>query len=147
METTRSRARRTAEPPVRHTIREFMTPLPQTVGRKQSLASAQEKMRISGARHLPVLEGGLLAGVLSQRDAYFVETIGGVEPEQVAVEEAMSVEVYAVSPETPLLDVAAEMADHKYGCAIVTQGAHVVGIFTVVDALRALVAICGPTRP
>ena len=57
------------------------------------------------------------------------------------VEEAMSVDVYSVAPDTPLLEVAGEMADHKYGCAVVTQGTHVVGIFTVVDALRALVAI------
>ena len=141
MQTTQPRAGRTAESRVRHTIRDFMTALPHTIGRKQSLASAQETMRLNGLRHLPVLDGGLLAGVLSQRDAYFVETIAGVDPEHVAVEEAMSVDVYSVAPDTPLLDVAAEMADHKYGCAIVTQGTHVVGIFTVVDALRALVAI------
>lgn len=141
MQTTHPRTDRTAEPRVRHTIRDFMTALPRTIGRKQSLASAQETMRLNGLRHLPVLDGGLLAGVLSQRDAYFVETIAGVDPEQVPVEEAMSADVYSVAPDTPLLDVAAEMADHKYGCAIVTQGTHVVGIFTVVDALRALVAI------
>jgi acetoin utilization protein AcuB len=141
MQTTQPRVGRTAQSPARYTIRDFMTALPHTIGRKQSLASAQEKMRMSGLRHLPVLEGGLLAGVLSQRDAYFVETIAGVDPEQVAVDEAMSVDVYSVAPDTPLFDVAAEMADHKYGCAIVTQGTHVVGIFTVVDALRALVAI------
>ena len=141
MQSTQPRGGRTAQSPVRHTVREFMTALPHTIGRKQSLASAQEKMRLSGLRHLPVLDGGLLAGVLSQRDAYFVETIAGVDPEKVAVEEAMSVDVYSVAPDTPLLDVAAEMADHKYGCAVVTQGTHVVGIFTVVDALRALVAI------
>ncbi len=141
METTRTQTRHAAESHARHTIRDFMTALPFTIGRKQSLASAQETMRLNGLRHLPVLDGGLLAGVLSQRDAYFVETIAGVDPEHVAVEEAMSVDVYSVAPDTPLLDVAAAMADHKYGCAIVTRGTHVVGIFTVVDALRALVAI------
>jgi acetoin utilization protein AcuB len=141
MQTTRPQARRAAESQARHTIRDFMTTLPHTIGRKQSLASAQETMRVNDLRHLPVLDGGLLAGVLSQRDAYFVETIAGVDPEHVAVEEAMSVDVYSVVPDTPLLEVAGEMADHKYGCAIVTQGTHVVGIFTVVDALRALVAI------
>jgi acetoin utilization protein AcuB len=152
MQTSHPRTGRTAEPHVRRTIRDFMTALPHTIGRKQSLASAQETMRLKGLRHLPVLDGGRLAGVLSQRDAYFVETIAGVDPERVPVEEAMSVDVYSVAPDTPLLDVAAEMADHKYGCAIVTEGTHVVGIFTVVDALRALVAIIAssetnPTKP
>ena len=142
---TSTRARR-GDRPVRHTIRDFMTAVPYTIGRRQSLDMAQEKMRSCGLRHLPVLDGGLLAGVLSQRDAYFVETIGGVDPQTVAVEEAMSIDVYSVTPETPLLEVAAAMADHKYGCAIVTQGTHVVGIFTAVDALRALVAIASASE-
>lgn len=51
----------------------------------------------------------------------------------------MSTDVYVVGPDTPLEQVASAMADHKYGCAVVTEGNHVVGIFTTVDALRALV--------
>jgi len=139
-----SHVRRVTELSVRHAIRNFMTATPHTIGRKQSLASAQDKMRECNLRHLPVLEGGLLAGVLSQRDAYFVETLAGVDPEKVAVEEAMSVDVYSVSLDTSLLEVARGMADHKYGCTVVTEGTRVVGIFTTVDALRALVAIAGP---
>jgi acetoin utilization protein AcuB len=93
-----------------------------------------------------VLDGGRLAGILSQRDAYFVETLAGTDPAKVAVEEAMSTDVYTVTPETPLIDVARAMADHKYGCAVVAQGAHVVGIFTTVDALRALVSVVAAER-
>ena len=119
-------------------IRDFMTPAPHTIGRKQSLSVAHEKMRATGCATWFVLDGGLLAGIVSERDAHFVETRAGVDPATVAVEEAMSVDVYTVSPETPLLEVAAAMAEHKYGCAIVTQGTHVVGIFTTVDALRTL---------
>jgi acetoin utilization protein AcuB len=100
-------------------------------------------MRTLGIRHLPVLEGGRLAGVISQRDAYFVETLAGIDPTKVAVEEAMSVDVYAIPADTSLSEVATTMADHKYGCAVVTEGPHVVGIFTVVDALRAVVASVG----
>jgi acetoin utilization protein AcuB len=120
-----------------------MTAVPHTIGRKQSLSAAHEKMRAHGLRHLPVLDGGLLAGIVSERDAYFVETLAGVDPEKVAVEEAMSVDVYSVSPDATLLEVATAMADHKYGCAVVSQGTHVVGIFTTVDALRTLIAVAG----
>jgi acetoin utilization protein AcuB len=123
-------------------VRDFMTAMPHTIGRKQTLAVAQERMRASGVRHLPVLEGGRLEGVLSQRDAYFVETLAGATPETVTVEEAMSIDVYTVTPKTPLLEVATAMADHKYGCAVVMEAQRVVGIFTTVDALRALVASC-----
>ena len=45
---------------------------------------------------------------------------------------------YAVTADVPLRDVAKEMADRKYGCAVVMQGTKVQGVFTTVDALRAL---------
>jgi acetoin utilization protein AcuB len=118
-----------------------MTAVPHTIGRRQSLAQAQEKMRTCGVRHLPVVEGGRLAGVLSQRDAYFVEKLAGVDPGAVAVEEAMSVDVYAVPAERPLSEVATMMADHKYGCAVIIEGHRVIGVFTMVDALRALASL------
>ena len=127
-------------------VRDFMTAAPYTIGRSQTLAEAHEKMRNSGLRHLPVLDGGRLAGILSQRDAYFVETIAGADPEKVAVEEAMSTDVYTAEPDTPLLEVAGAMADHKYGCAVVTHGTHVLGIFTTVDALRALISVVSAPR-
>jgi acetoin utilization protein AcuB len=97
-------------------------------------------MRAYGVRHLPVLEGGRLAGLLSQRDALLVETLREVDPATTPVEDAMTTEVYVVAPSTPLKDVALAMVEHKYGCAVVVEGHHVVGIFTTTDALRALVS-------
>jgi acetoin utilization protein AcuB len=103
-------------------------------------------MRAWGIRHLPVLEAGKLVGVLSQRDALFVETLRDVDPTKVPVEDAMSSDVYIVGPDAPLTEVAGEMADHKYGCAVVTDGPRIVGIFTTVDALRALIGIAEGKR-
>ncbi len=135
----------TVEPaPLRHTVRDFMTPTPHSIGRDQPLSLAQERMRTYGVRHLPVLEGGKLAGILSQRDALFIETLRDVDPKQVPVEDAMSTDVYVVSPDTPLEQVAAEMAQNKYGCAVVAEGSRILGIFTTTDALRALVHVEHP---
>jgi acetoin utilization protein AcuB len=95
-------------------------------------------MRSHKIRHLPVLEGGKLVGIVTERDLHLVETLRDVDPAKVTVEEAMSENVYAVQPDTALDVVAEALAEHKYGSAVVMQNAKVVGIFTTNDACRAL---------
>lgn len=119
-------------------VQKYMTPSPHTVGAEQTLAYAHTVMRDNHIRHLPVLHGGKLVGLVTQRDLALVETLKDVDPTQVTVEDAMSTEVYHVAPESPLDEVCNEMAEHKYGCAVVMQNNKVVGIFTGIDALIAL---------
>jgi CBS domain-containing protein len=54
---------------------------------------------------------------------------------------------YIVSPLTPLREAAAEMAARGIGSAIVMDGARLSGIFTTVDACRALAAVLAPQQP
>jgi acetoin utilization protein AcuB len=115
-----------------------MTRCPITVGAEQPLAYAHAVMRKEQIRHLPVLHGGKLVGLVSLRDLHLIETLPGVEAAQVSVEDAMSSEVFTVSPDADLRTVAREMAKRKLGSAIVTTGNEVEGVFTTVDALRAL---------
>lgn len=120
------------------TIEKFMTRSVHTIGTKAPLAEAHRMMNEHGIRHLPVLEGGRLVGMLSQRDLHLVETLKDVDPQEVQVEEAMSQDCYTAEPEASLAAVAREMAQHKYGSAVILRGAEVLGIFTTTDALRAL---------
>jgi acetoin utilization protein AcuB len=120
------------------TIETFMTRSVHTIGTKTLLADAHRMMNDNNIRHLPVLEGGRLVGMLSQRDLHLIETLKDVDPKEVRVEEAMSQDCYTVAPEAPLAEVAREMAQHKYGSAVILRGAEVLGIFTTTDALRAL---------
>lgn len=120
------------------TMKDVMTEQPITIGRAQTLATAHEMMRDNRCRHLPVLEHGELVGVVTQRDLYFLETIAGVDLTSDKVDDAMSVDCYAVGPDAHLEEVAAEMARHKYGCAVVIERDRVIGIFTATDALRVL---------
>ena len=115
-----------------------MTPSPHTIGQEQPLSVGYRLMREHGIRHLPVLHGGKLVGVLSQRDLHFIETLEDVDPEKVEVNEAMTQDTYAVGPRTTLRKVAAEMAEHKYGSAVVLDKERVVGVFTTVDGMRVL---------
>lgn len=128
------------------TIRAFMTPAPHTIGVDQSLATAREVMRARRIRHLPVLDGGALVGILSERDVALVGGIEGVDAAQVTVGEAMTPDPHTISPESSLEWVAAEMAQAKFGSVIVVERGHVVGIFTTVDALRALGDLLGRAR-
>lgn len=120
------------------TIQKYMTTNPQTIGEDQPMAMAHRMMREHGVRHLPVLRGARIVGVVSDRDLHMVETLDNVDPREVRVSEAMTQDLYLVSPDTPLDAVVRTMADNKYGSAIVTQHEKVVGIFTTVDACHAL---------
>jgi len=120
------------------TVGEYMTPSPYTIGDDQPLERAHAMMREHQIRHLPVLHGGKLVGIVSMGDLHLLETLGSEELGAVKIEEAMTAEPYVVGPSAPLQKVAAEMAEHKYGTAIVSDGRKVVGIFTTIDALRAL---------
>jgi acetoin utilization protein AcuB len=120
------------------TIEAFMSRSVHTIGTRSPLTEAHRMMNEHAIRHLPVLEGGKLVGLLSQRDLHLIETLRDVDPKQVLVEEAMTQDAYAVAPETPLAEVARTMGVHKYGSAVVVRGEQVLGIFTTTDALRAL---------
>ena len=120
-------------------IQNYMTSSPHTVGTDQTLAHAHALLRQHKIRHLPVLRGGDLVGMLTERDLALVEALKDVDPSEVLVEEAMSTGVYAVAPDAPLDQVVSEMAAKKYGSAVVVQNNRVVGIFTNVDLCTAFV--------
>lgn len=122
-------------------VKHCMATATHSIGKDQSLAVAHGVMRAHGLRHLPVLESGKLVGLVSERDLYFLETVAGVDPEAEHVEQGMTQDVYCVSPEARIEHVAAEMAKHRYGCAVVVEGSKVVGMFTTTDALELLVKL------
>ena len=115
----------------------FMTPHPYTIGAEQPIAAAAERMREHGIRHLPVLHGGRLVGMLSDRDVRLVEVVA--EAEHVRVEDAMSPEPRCVRADAPLRTVLIDMHEHKLGSVVVTDdNDRIQGIFTATDAIRLL---------
>jgi len=120
-------------------IADYMTPVPHTVGSEQTITFAQKLMEKHGIRHLPVLHGGELHGIVSDRDLGMIAGLNEVNPDKTTVEEAMTQEAYTVSKETPLFTVLQQMLEHKYGSAIVVEGIKIIGIFTTHDSLQLLV--------
>jgi acetoin utilization protein AcuB len=126
------------------TVLDYMTACPHSIGSDQPFARAHEQMRALGVRHLPVLTGGRVVGIVSERDLALVEAMREeIDPERLTVEEAMTPEPYVVEPSAPLAAVAREMAAHRYGAALVVESGRLVGVFTTTDALRALADALG----
>lgn len=119
-------------------VQKYMTTNPHTIGADQTLTHAHDVLREHKIRHLPVLRGGRLAGIITQRDIALVEGLRDVDPNLILVEDAMNQDIYTVTPDAPLDEVVSEMAAHKYGSAVVLQNSKVVGIFTAVDVCTTL---------
>jgi acetoin utilization protein AcuB len=118
-------------------IQKFMTTMPHTIGSDIPVKTALGMMREHQIRHLPVQKGGELIGILTDRDVKLAASFRGTD--ELQVEEVMTPDPFTVAPETPVDEVAREMAEHKYGCAVIRQGnGKVVGIFTATDGMRVL---------
>lgn len=119
------------------TVQKYMTVMPHTIGVDANLEKAHNLMREFRIRHLPVLDGGELVGIISDRDLKMVESFKDVDPKTMTVSEAMTSDPYKTNPHASLADVCDEMQHHKYGSALVVDNNKLVGIFTWVDALKA----------
>ncbi len=120
------------------TVDEVMTRDPVVIAPEETLAHAKECMREAGVRHLPVLEGHEVVGILSEREVDLIAAIAEPAPDEISVRRAMLTNVLVVAPGDALAAVASQMAAAKCGSAVVIDEPDVVGIFTTVDALAAL---------
>lgn len=120
------------------TIQKYMTTNPHSIGKDQTLATAEKIMHQHGIRHLPVLDGGQLLGIISDRDVKFLESFNDVDPTKVTLDSMYIEKVFTVGPDARLDEVCDVMAEKKYGSTIVMSNNKLVGIFTWVDALRAM---------
>lgn len=116
-----------------------MTENPVTIACHKSVQEASEIMKTHRFRHLPVLQGNQLVGILSQRDIALIEAIQSTDPARITVTEAMTPEPFVCAPEDALVDVASKMIQKHIGAAIVQKDGELVGIYTTQDALRSVI--------
>ena len=122
------------------TVGRYMTRQPWTIESRNSLADAHVLMREHRIRHLPVVDDGELVGIVSDRDLQLLESVGALR--NARIRDAMSEPVFSVTAQEPIDAVARTMSEHKYGSVVVIKkGEAVEGIFTTVDACRALAEI------
>ena len=114
---------------------------PITVRKDQELKHARALMRDYDIRHLPVVEEGVLIGVLADRDiAHYTERSGESlwSGGRHLVSAAMKTPVIVVHPEAEVTDAATCMAERRIGCLPVLEDNELVGIVTATDVLAAL---------
>ncbi len=130
------------------TVGEIMVREPVTLECNDILDVADDIMLLGRIRHLPVLEGGRVVGVLSQRDLFhsaLVKVLGFKQREQkdlmrtVRVREVMSQPVITISPDAPVKQAARLMMEKKIGCLAVVENEKFVGVVTETDILRYVV--------
>lgn len=119
-------------------IQKFMSNSPLTINCDLTLLHAKEFMQKHHIRHLPVLEGGALVGIISERDIDFLKGFEGVELKNEKISNAMTLEPCIVEASTHLDEVCKIMAQGKIGSVLVQDNKKLVGIFTWVDALNAM---------
>jgi acetoin utilization protein AcuB len=120
------------------TIQRYMTTTPLSVSPRDTLAHANSVMHDNDIRHLPVIDLERLVGIITERDLALAANLQGVDPTLETVKAAMNARVFSVAPDSPLDQVAGEMAAGKFGSAVVVQNQRVVGVVTTVDICRAL---------
>ena len=125
-------------------VRDFMTSPATILSQDARLLEAAILLRSTGIRHLPVVDGERLVGILTDRDIQrcapsFLE--GTTQEEYNAafqrtpLSQVMIRDPLFVSPETPLGQAATLLIEYKYGCLPVVEKGRVVGMLTVIDML------------
>ena len=123
-------------------VGDWMSKAPMGVVEDTPIRDAVSLMRGAEVRHLLVLDGPVLTGILSTRDLRRLVTDDLDSPLLAGpVRSIMSEGPVSVTPETPLLTAVRLLLEQRIGALPVRQGEQIVGIFTVPDALEALLAI------
>jgi acetoin utilization protein AcuB len=119
-------------------IRNYMTEAKHFASPTESVLGAYRRMIEHDIRHLPVLAGEHLVGVLFKSDLKLIESLAPEAVQPINVKAMMVTEYYTVPPDEALDVAAREMSKRKYGSALVVDRGKVIGVFTTTDALRAL---------
>jgi len=131
------------------TVRRWMTPSPMTIEDTASIVEAIHKLKEKNVRRLPVMHGGKLVGVVTEKmlkdftpskatslDTWEVHYLLA----RTLVTAAMNPKPHKVSPDDGIADVAKLMEDRKLnGVLVVDAKGDLVGILTTTNCLEALI--------
>ncbi|MEO6027093.1 MAG: CBS domain-containing protein [Candidatus Binatia bacterium] len=127
-------------------VSEYMSGLPEEIDRRDVLSEAIRRMRTHHIRHLPVMDGPHIYGIISRSDVYNAWLRHGPSAGDTAVAECCTPNPLMVSPLAPIPEVARQMIGRGVTSVLVAEEGVLVGIFTSVDALQVLADLAAPER-
>jgi predicted transcriptional regulator len=128
-------------------VEEFTTPNPITATEDTTVEQMNELMNKYRIRHLPILVDGRVVGIVSDRDLRVVLGLDAKEREMLRAADIMKPDPVTVNSLESIRKVALEMSKFKIGSVLVNDdNDRFLGIFTVTDALNALIEILEPKR-
>lgn len=126
-----------------------------SLAQSDTLDHAMMTLRRFNIRHLPVVEGDHVVGIVSDRDVkktapspFDYPTVEEFRAftSAVTVKEIMTKEVVTVSPLTPIEEAACLMNQKRIGALPVVQDGRLVGILTETDVLGVMTEMMGATQ-
>jgi acetoin utilization protein AcuB len=114
-------------------VEELMRRKVETIGEEGSAEQALKRMRAGRLRHLVVVRGRRVVGIVSDRDIAGL-LVGNLRIDR-TIDQVMSRGVAVVAPDMPVEDAARLMRRKKIGALPVVSAEKLVGILTVSDLL------------
>jgi acetoin utilization protein AcuB len=114
-----------------------------------SLAQAQRLMRKKGIRHLPVMSGQRLVGMVTDRDIRdaapsLATTLSrgeiAYQMDTTPIKNCMTENVVSIPPDTEIVEAARLLLERKFGCLPVVEKKALLGVVTEIEFLRAFLA-------
>ena len=126
-------------------VRDIMQTKIVTISVTERLSTVEDIMTHGRVRHMPVVHGGRLVGVLSQRDLLraSLSEIGSFGSatrraflHAIEIAQVMSAPPITIDPDAKIQLAARLMADHRIGCLPVIEQDELVGLVTETDILH-----------
>lgn len=133
-------------------VQEWMNPDVVTVAPEESFRTALHLIRQKGIRHIPVVEGKHLVGIITDRDLRQAAPSGASSLsihelhyilERLTVREIMTKQVVTIRPEQTIEDAALLLLGHRIGGLPVVREGELCGIITETDILQAFLQLRG----
>lgn len=133
-------------------VRDFMTSPVTSMPHRTSLFEAAVMLKRTGYRHLPIVDGERLVGIITDRDVSrlapsLLEKITQAEYNAILqntpLESVMTRDPITTTPDSPVLEAVTILHHKKFGCLPVVEGDRLMGIITVTDMLGLLYRLLG----